>query len=188
MSPAALKQWVRRFACGAGILVFVGAAVVLVGWSRSMAALTSLSAASPQMAGITAVAFALAGLGLWAAAEQQRHMSSGSPAASFYLWWTRGPAGLIIAVGVARLSELLLGWPQGIGQLVFGQPLGTPNPAAMGLAPAASFICIGCALFLSDRTRAIGMFQGLCLLPCILGWVGLNRYVFGGQPLTTYAD
>src|SRR3989442_6445093 len=86
-------------------------------------------------------------------------------------------AGVVVIVGLARLAELLLGWPHGVSELLFPEAPSTDNPARYGAANGLELFLTGCALVLTDRVQGIWAFEGMALLVRVIRLIGLNRYL-----------
>lgn len=63
-----------------------------------------------------------------------------------------------------------------------GNSLGHMSPGT-----ATDFVLLGVALLLRWSAKAVRAFQTLTLLALLIGWLGLTRYLYGGQPLLPLA-
>jgi PAS domain S-box-containing protein len=164
------------------MLVMVVGLMVLGGWGLRLPPLTSVVAPLPAMMPNTAVAFVLAGAGLWLLGPQ--HASPGRRRAG------RG-LGLGVALfGLVVLGEYLAGWQPGLDQWLFAGELaglgmrfpGRPSPHS-----AAAFVLVGLALALLDADRRRGFRPAKVLAPlsatvalvALLGYVYRVRYLYG---------
>jgi PAS domain S-box-containing protein len=169
----------------AGLFVSFAGALVLMGWALDMDGLKSLFWHGPKMARITGLGFALLGIGLWSAATDKIQTSRQSTYSALrLLQW--GCAGAVVLISITRLVGILTGWHLGVSDGVFSEPAGTRNPASMGPPIAFSFLLLGVALVLAKNSRLLGAFQALTLIAGLIGWLGLNQQLFGGEPLLPY--
>ena len=153
------------------------AAAVLAGWALAIPTLTAITPAWPSMASSTAAGFLFAGATLYLAAGTKRYRLVQTSLAS-----------LVVAIGVARVCELVTGLPSGTSQWLFRQPLGGINPPLMVPATALGFVCIGLALLLSNSNRHVGAFESLSSAAGVFGWLGINHYLFGGEALSPHVN
>jgi PAS domain S-box-containing protein len=145
------------------------AMLALFGWSFENDFLTRLIPRATAMNPVTAVALLVA-----AAALTIRVHGRGA--------WVRLLAGLVIAIGAAKLAQLAIGAPAGVDQLLFGDRLGTPaNASPNRIAPntALALVALGGAL-IADGTRhragtlvsqAFGMVAAAISLLALVGYV-----------------
>ncbi len=191
---SALGRWLRGFARTASGLVFLMGVVVLLGWALDIAVLETVLPGWAKMAANTAVAFALARVAL--ALVTAGLPRSAVPLAADKLGLVRrlavqGCAGIVVLIGLLKLSDYLMGWNIGLDQLWFNEPqnaMGHNPPGRMSPATALNFVLLGGALLLAKRSGFFSVFQILTLLAGLIGWLGFSRYVYGGTPLVTYAQ
>jgi PAS domain-containing protein len=150
------------------------ASAVILGWATrdTDVALTHFAASGPRMLPATAVAFLLCALSVGIASY--RHGRA---------------AVLVCASGILLIGCLRLigsGHPFTMSLLELPGSWGV-RPGRMSPATAASFILLGVALLLPQRGRAARPFQWLLLVVLLVGWLGLARYLYGGEPLVPYA-
>jgi signal transduction histidine kinase/ActR/RegA family two-component response regulator len=174
-------SWPRRlslFAGGVGLLLGLG---VLANWVLARPG-TEGRLPAAAMAPATALAVGLAGAALLFASglldEAQSLKNRG-----LILACASG-AGLI---GLFRLAEHLGGRDFGVNRLwlVTAQQVGS---ARMAPATAMAVLLLGAALLVPRRPKLHGIFQALAMLAGLIGWLGLSRYVYGGEPLIPYGQ
>ena len=150
---AAYSPQIARAARWIGLGAMLVGAVVLWGWARDIAALTSVLPGLATMKANAAAGFVLGGASLWLAVPP----SSNAPRRWFPVA-ARLLAALVAALGVATLAEYGLGRDFGIDQLFFTAPSpasGSPAAGRMAAMTAANFTLFATALLLLDvETRA----------------------------------
>ncbi len=166
-----LAQLAAFIALAVGFLAFAG-------WLFDIGSLTNIAPQWPRMAKLTALAFVLAGVTLWLAT------SNAKPA-------TTVAATLLAVVGATILIRNLSGWDLYLDQLSLG-PLPTPSngidTVRMAPATAFAFTLLGLSIWCSTRRGLAPLHQGLAIAVLLAGWLGLSRYVFGGEPVFVYAN
>jgi PAS domain S-box-containing protein len=182
-SPGAIS-----FARVVSAIVFFVGALVLAGWWLDLPALTSVLPAGAKMVALTALAFVLAAVSLWLVA---RATSSTDGSATQAVGWRLGRAFAALAalIGLIDLVTGLLGWNLGLDSFPI-EPLpstGIGSPGSMSAATAVAFIASGSALLLAHTSRFVRLYQASAILALLIGWLGLSRYVYGGEPLVPYA-
>ena len=164
------SRYFAQFA--AFVALFVGL-FVLSGWAFDMEQLTNIVPAWPKMVKLTALSFVLAGVTLWLATVDAR-----VPAMI--------AAALLTAIGLTMLYRDATGWDIYLEQLTFAPlPISEDGhiPPGMAMATAASFALLGLSLCFAQLPRTAVLHQVLAVMSLLLGWLGLSRYVFGGEPL-----
>src|SRR5437016_3894309 len=153
MTIALISQWPRLIAKLAGGLVsFVGASVLFLGWGLNIPVLKSVLPGLPKMVAGTALLFLIAGVSLWCAAAELSD-SSKPPAndnsKSIYRWLGVACASIVTIFGAVRLTAYVIGWgsPR-LDYLWFGQATLDPSPDRMSPSTALAFVLIGCGLLL----------------------------------------
>ena len=160
---------------------FVAVAVglfVLAGWALDMEQLANIAPTWPKMVKLTAVSFVLSGVALWLATLDSR-----KPALI--------AAALLTLIGVTVLFRDLFGWDAYIEQFsLVPLPLDVDGrmPPRMALATAGSLALLGLSLWFAQWSRTAVLHQWLAVAVLFLGWLGLSRYVFGGEPLFVYTN
>ncbi|HLW23912.1 MAG TPA: ATP-binding protein [Steroidobacteraceae bacterium] len=174
---------------GAGGLTVLAAVSVLTGWALGIEALMSVLPGQTKMSPLTALTFALAGSVLWLSVSGSDSRGALARDSAWRKWVGSGSA-LIALIGAYRLCDYGFGWNLAIDQLGFegGLRRGAGNGALSLMAPATAvgFLLLGSALTLVRTTRLFGVFQALCLLVAMSGWLGISHYIFGGEPLLPY--
>ncbi|HWC90009.1 MAG TPA: hypothetical protein VG433_10145, partial [Pirellulales bacterium] len=182
----------RSFSQVAGLVVACGGGLVLVGWVAGWGLLKSVVPGLVAMNPATAIAFILSGIALRLLAQPERdssHLRSGlgvSPSgpapgssglAAKQLLWVRTCAGLVLIAGLACEAGTILGWQQGIDQLLFRASL-----AGNQMAPntALGFILCGAGLLLStgEQRRAVMVAQVFWLLALFVATVAVLGYAY----------
>jgi PAS domain S-box-containing protein len=171
MGPRNLARFAALVALAVGLFVFAG-------WALGVEQLTNIVPGWPRMVRLTALSFALSGAALWLAAEY-------SPKAA------TAAAALLTAIGFCILVRHAMGWDVYLEQfslaplpaLIDGQP-----PDSMAQATALAFLLLGVSL-LCVPVRALALVhQALAILVMLIGWLGLSRFVFGGEALFGVAN
>ena len=168
----------RFFAQFAAFVALAVGSFVLAGWAFDMEQLTNIAPAWPRMVKLTALSFVFAGIALWLASANAR-----VPAIV--------AAVLLTAIGLVILFRFASGWDVYIEQLSLA-----PIPAAIdGRAPprmaVATGVCItllGLSLWFAQQPRTAVLHQALAVVVLLLGWLGLSRFVFGGEPLFAFTN
>ena len=99
-------------------------------------------------------------------------------------------AAFVLLLGLATLSEHIVGWDLGIDQLLATEPAGaaaTTSPNRMGPPASLSFILLGTALLLLTRRRGAGRRRALhepfALAVALLGLLSIIGYLYGVSAL-----
>jgi PAS domain S-box-containing protein len=169
------SRYFAQFA--AFVALFVGL-FVLAGWAFDMVQLTNIVPSWPNMVKLTALSFVLAGVALWLATLDAR-----VPAML--------GATLLTVIGVTMLYRDLTGWNIYLEQLTFA-PLPIPEDGRavprMAMATATSFTLLGLSLCFARLPRTAVLHQVLAVMTLLLGWLGLSRFVFGGEPMFAFTN
>ncbi len=166
-----LAQFVAFVAVAVGLFVFLG-------WSFGMDQFTNIVPTWPRMVRLTALAFMLAGVALWLATIQAR-----LPAIV--------AAALLTAIGVLVLFRYATGWDLYLDQLSLAQMpevIDGNTPPRMALATSLVFTLLGSSLLLAQHPRGALAHQALAVIGMLTGWLGVSRYLFGGEPVFAFAD
>ncbi|HEU5285502.1 MAG TPA: PAS domain-containing protein, partial [Sphingomicrobium sp.] len=163
-NPDALTAF-QLFAVTAATAV---AASVLLGWITGTPALTKILSGSIAMNPMTAVGIMMVSGGVLLRARTH----------SAKVVWLGGLAALI---GIAKLSQLAIGYPVGIDQLMFADQLGAmagspPNRMAPNTAFALAMIGLGLAASRSRRGPVIVLSQILCVVAAVTASAALLGY------------
>jgi PAS domain S-box-containing protein len=165
----------------AQFVAFVAVAVglfVLAGWGFGMEQLTNIVPTWPRMVRLTALSFILSGVALWLATIQTR-----LPAII--------AAAMLTAIGVLVLIRYVTGWDAYLDQLSLAQMpevVDGNTPPRMAPASALAFALLGVSLLLAQHPRGALMHQALAIVGMATGWLGLSRYMFGGEAHFSFAD
>src|SRR4051812_43229156 len=162
------SRYLARFA--AFVAVAVGL-FVYFGWVFGIEQLTNLVPDWPRMSRLTALALVLAGGGLWTAAADARRLAALS-------------AMLLIAVGLLVLFRYAFNWVAYVDQLTLAPmpPLIDGDlPPRMAPSTAIAFCLFGLSLIFSLFERTPIAHQILAILAMVIGWLGLSRFIYGGQ-------
>ena len=164
-----------------GVALIVAGLVGLLGLSAQIGALSgiaifaSIVPGAPQMAVSTGLCFMVAALSLVLLALAARR---NEPANSAAHGWARA-AGMTLWL-VA--GTILCGYLWGTPLTQYGDAAKAIIKPHMAPSTAVSFMIYACA-FMLGGTRRLVIFQVTCLLAMLIGWLGVIRYVYGGQPL-----
>src|SRR5204863_10149049 len=95
-----------------------------------------------------------------------------------------------IAVGLLVLLRYVLGWDIYFDQLTLDpMPLIAGGmPPRMAPATAVAFCCFGASLVCALRPTTPLAHQTLAILVMVLGWLGLSRYIYGGEALVPFVN
>jgi PAS domain S-box-containing protein len=163
----------------AHFVAFVSLAVgvfVIAGWTLDMEPLTNLVPGWPRMSRLTAIAFIVAGAALWLAAQAR------SRAAAVV-------STLLTLLGLLSLMRYALSWDVYIDQLTLA-PMPDAIIGAPRMAPstAVAFCAFGFSILCSLRIPLAWAHQVLAVLVLLVGWLGLSRYIFGGEALVPFVN
>jgi len=167
----------RYFAQFAAFVALSVGLFVLAGWAFDMEQLTNIAPSWPKMVKLSALSFVLAGVALWLATLDAR-----VPA--------KATAALLAAIGLTVLVRDATGWDVYIEQLSFA-PLpmdGGLILPRMSMATAAGIALLGLSLWFAQAPRTAGRHQVFLVLSLLFGWLGLSRFVFGGEPLFAFTN
>ena len=99
-------------------------------------------------------------------------------------------AAFVLLLGLATLSEHIVGWDLGIDQLLATEPAGaaaTTSPNRMGVPASLSFILLGTALLLltrrSDNRRRRALHEPFAVAVALLGLLSIIGYLYGVSAL-----
>jgi PAS domain S-box-containing protein len=163
---SAAVRWPAWISRAAGLIGLGAGATVLLGWVAGIAALLSLAPGWPAMSALTAVCIALLSLSLLVPA------------------WVSLCAGATAVVSLVRLMAHAAHQWQGIDALGLTDPRGAEAVAAsMSPGTALTVLLLSTALLLVGRRLPAWAFQSLTLMALLMAWLGVGRYLFGGEPL-----
>ena len=165
----------NRLSLTIAALTGLSAVAVLAGWFSHTDILTRLLPGGPSMVPATALCFLLCAAALFLATKGHQRTAA---------QWL---AVAVILLAGGRLAAYLTGHgaPDFLGlQTLHGHT--PPATGRMSPATAFSFVLIASALWLTQRRAAGVLFEALCIGTLLTGWLGLARYVYGGEPLVPY--
>jgi PAS domain S-box-containing protein len=171
--PVGWPMWIAKTS---SVLVFFTGVAVLLGWMFGIETFKSVLPESTRMAPTVALCFVLAGIGLWCSKDEDSQEQSFLNVCAIIC------AVAVVLFGLLKLSEQFGVWNLGIDLLGFREPSTVVKPARMANATAVGFVLAGCGLLLA-KTSYFKTFQSLLLLNVLVSWVGISRYIFGGEPL-----
>ena len=174
---------VRVLASGVAVLAGLIAVGVFGGWLTETDVLTRVVPGGARMVPGTALGFLLCAGALWFSGAGPS--STASPGSRLV---ARGCALAVLFLGGERLVAYALGSD---GFEFLGLSSGADSTGAslghMSPATAADFLLLGVALLLRWPETTARAFQTITLLALLIGWLGLTRYLYGGQPLVPLA-
>ncbi len=170
----------RLFAQFAAIVAMAVGVFVVAGWTLGMESLTNLVPGWPRISRLTALAFVAAGAALWLTTLS---MTRSAVAVSL----------LVTAIGLLVLARYALGWDAYIDQLSLDPvPYYTGGiamlPPRMAPSTAVGFCCFGMSILCALRANTAGAHQVLATFVVLFGWMGLSRYIFGGEALVPFVN
>jgi PAS domain S-box-containing protein len=168
----------KYFAQFTAFLSLAFGAFIFAGWVLDLEPLTNIVPGWPRISRLTALGFVAAGLAQWLCT----------------LGKTRAAAlcsGLLTAIGLAVLLRYALSWDVYIDQLSLGPLPITQDgvlPPRMAPSTAVAFCILGLSLLSSLHLKTAIAHQALAVVVMVIGWMGLSRYVFGGEPLVPFVN
>jgi PAS domain S-box-containing protein len=168
----------KYFAQFTALLCVAFGAFIFTGWVFDLDPLTNLVPGMPRVSQLTALGFISGGVAQWMCTTGRR-----GAAAAVSL--------LLVAIGLLSLLRYAFGWTAYIDQLTL-----EPMPALMfgalppRMAPstAIAFCCLGSSLATALPVRTALTHQTLAIFVVVIGWLGLSRHVFGGEPLVPFVN
>jgi PAS domain S-box-containing protein len=181
MTTSSGRSWPDMMTRWAGSAVLASGGIVLTGWTLDLPVLKSILPNLPTMSPLTAFALCLGGLSLVAGPPW--------PVRRPELRWTAAAcAGALWLITALRLLAYAMRWNTGIDLLVFHEDSShLEHVTRMAQGTALALLLVGSALLLRGTRRFAVLFQTLSLGSALIAWLGLSRYVFGGQPLLPFA-
>lgn len=173
LSPVSLSKSFSRVAAA---LVMLAGALALIGWKFELDRLTTIYGGVAMKAN-TAVGLILAGAGAFALGRRDLvpYRRIGQICAA--------SAGLI---GLATLTEQVIGWNLHIDQLLFtdaNRGLATTSPGRMGIIASACFTLFAVALLLIYRRRVSSVAQLLAIIGGFWALLALIGYAYQAEAL-----
>jgi two-component system, sensor histidine kinase and response regulator len=179
---------VRMYAPAAGALAVLVGAFVLLGWMFDLSLLKSVLPGKATMKPLTALCFVLCGVTmcLITVGNDERIVNNTRRRLAVVC------SSLMVAVGVATLSEYLFAVDLKIDSLLFPNALlaeaNNPLGGRISGAAALAFAFLGIALLLRDaRPRLARLFcEILSLATLVVGMVALTGYAYGVESLYSF--
>lgn len=163
-----------RIAGGAALFLVVAGALVLTGWATGHETVTRVRSDWTPTMPLTAAVFVLAGAALFSLTRAMAQTGAASR-------W-RGAAlvfGCLVAlVGAWRLAAHLAGLPSSLDALGFAA---VTKEGHMPLLTSFGLALAGAALMANVRRIFHPLAQTAASLLLLLGWLGLTRYLYGGD-------
>jgi PAS domain S-box-containing protein len=178
MGPSESAEPGRNLARFAAFVAMIVGVFVLAGWTFDLEQVTFLVPGWPRMVRLTALCFILSGATLWLACAG-------------YARLTKAGAALIAALGAAVLLVHGSYINVYLDQLTFENiPPAVDGMSAARMAPATAigFATLGLSLLFAMPRRTALLHQGLAVAALLVGWIGIARFVFGGEPLFAFSD
>ena len=161
----------------AAALVTVVGLMVLIGWIADIDHFKSVYGPITMKVN-SAIALILGGVSLFGLTTTHKQLNVLSQIC----------AGFIALIGLATLSEHLIGWNLGIDELLFRESPGavaTSSPGRMGITASTCFVLFGTSLLILQRGRGVSLAQGLTLIGGL--WVMLTLVGYAYQAEQLYA-
>jgi len=98
---------------------------------------------------------------------------------------TRAAATAAAAMALIKLGDYLMGWGLGVDGLFFARA--SAAPVLMSPATATALALLGAAIVTASFRRPHVSPLALAFVPILIGWLGISRYIFGGEPLLANA-
>lgn len=178
MGPSESASPSRNLARFAAFVALVVGAFVMTGWWLELEALTNIVPGWPRMVRLSALCFLLCGGSLWLATLGAARLSMGL-------------AAVAASCGTLMLLAHSAYWNVYIDNLsVAPVPAAVEgmSPARMAPGTALGFQLLGLSLLFAVPRRSVLLHQALAIAVLLVGWIGLSRFVFGGDPLFAFAD
>jgi PAS domain S-box-containing protein len=170
MGSSVFARFAALVAVAVGLLVFAG-------WWFDVQPLTNLMPGWPPMSRLTALAYLTSGVSLWLTIQSRVRLAT---VASL----------LVTALGLLVLFRYAFSWDAYIDQFSLGpvpHVAGVPLPR-MAPSTATAFCCFGLSLVCALRKQTPSAHQTLAILVILIGWMGLSRYIFGGEALVPFVN
>jgi PAS domain S-box-containing protein len=161
----------RHLARFAAFVALTVGLFVFAGWVFDLEQLTNIVPGWPQMSRLTALEFVAAGSALWLTTVHARRSAIATSL-------------LVTAVGLLILARYVFSWDINIDQLSLAHMPGATGgilPPRMAPSTAIAFCFLGLSLACSFHRAAPAAHQTLAILVMALGWLGLSRYIHGGE-------
>jgi PAS domain S-box-containing protein len=153
-------------------------AFIFAGWVFDMDPLTNLVPGWPRISRLTAMGFMLAGLSQWFCTTGARRLAAIASV-------------LLTAAGLVVLLRYAFAWDAYIDQFSLApMPITADGVMPPRVAPstAVAFCLLGLSLLSSLALRTAMVHQTFAMLVIIIGWIGVSRFIFGGEPLVPFVN
>ena len=164
----------------AAALVTVVGLMVLIGWIGNIGNFKSVYGPITMKAN-SAIALILSGISLFGLTTSRKQLNVLSQIC----------AGFIVLIGLATLSEHLIGWNLGIDELLFREDPGavaTTSPGRMGITASTCFVLYGISLLILHRGRKVSWAQGLTLVGGLWVMLAVVGYAYQAEQLYAIAQ
>ncbi|MGA2914547.1 MAG: PAS domain S-box protein [Sedimentisphaerales bacterium] len=163
------------------ICIFLGGAIVLIGWVLDIPVLKSISPDFVAMKANAAICFILIGLSLWMSQTKWQGNRTVLGIARLYAF-------IVFLIGFLTFWEYMLGWDFGIDQLLFKESATavlTSAPGRMAFNTSVIFVIIAIALFMTGfETAFFPWLAQLLVIPAgIISLLSFVGYLYGASPL-----
>ncbi len=151
---------------------------VYAGWVFELEALTNIVPGWPRVSRLTALGFIAAAVALWLCSKARPRAAIGASA-------------LLIGIGLLSLMRYAFSWQAYIDQMTLDpMPLMIDGDLPPRMAPATAIgFCVAGLSLLASQIRGLGLaHQVMAIFVVMLGWLGLSRFIFGGQPLVSFVN
>jgi signal transduction histidine kinase/BarA-like signal transduction histidine kinase len=175
-----LKRLARSVSLACALATVIVGGLLLLSWTTTGGAMLGSVSRGIVLKTNTALGLFLTGLALLALRPE--------PAPLLLKLVGRALALVVMALGIATLSEHLVGWDLGIDEWLMTEPLGslaTTSPNRMGPPAALAFPLLGAALLLLEvrTTRGHAPAQALAIGVLLIALVPVLGYVFETRQL-----
>jgi PAS domain S-box-containing protein len=178
MGPSESADSSRNFARFAAFVALIIGSFVLAAWSLDLETLTNIVPGWPRMVRLTALGFILCGASLWLA-------TAGLARWSMALGGIAAASGTIVLIAYGSYWNVYF---DNLSLAAVPAAVEGMSPPRMAPATALGFQLLGLSLLFAAPRRSVLLHQGLAIAVLLVGWMGLSRFVFGGDPLFAMAD
>jgi PAS domain S-box-containing protein len=169
----------RFFAQFAAFIALAVGLFVIAGWTFDLDALTNLVPGWPRISRLTALGFVAGGAALWLTTISRTRL-----AAAVSL--------LLAAIGLLSLFRYAFSWNAYIDQFSLAPMPEFLRPGVLSprMAPstAVAFCCFATSILCALGKRTAAAHQTLAIFVVFFGWMGLSRYIFGGEALLPFVN
>ena len=161
-------------------LVTLAGLMVLIGWIADIGDFKSVYGPITMKAN-TAIALILGGISLFGLTINHKQLKLLSQICAVF----------IVLIGLATLSEHLIGWNLGIDELLFRESPGavaTTSPGRMGITASTCLVFFGVSLLILYRGRRVSLAQGLTLIGGLWAMLAVVGYAYQAEQLYAIAQ